>query len=237
MPNLVPVSLSLWAGIYQVLFARVVGAPVVRDERVRHGGVRASSSTQFAIRSTVLPPAAMTMLSDDDRISSLAPLRYVRSITAPLSPLQARRFRDRFGIAVLNCYGQTEIGGEIIGWTGADSKAHGDDKLGAVGRPHAGVEVRVDRADRRAPGAHARPLGGLRRRPRPQRSADRRRLVPHRRRRPRRSRGVRVDRRTAQRHDQPRWPEGLPGGGRGGAAPVAGRRRRARSRAPRRSTR
>jgi acyl-CoA synthetase (AMP-forming)/AMP-acid ligase II len=99
---------------------------------------------RFQIRSTVLPPAAMTMLSDDPSITSLAPLKYVRSITAPLSPLQARRFRDRFGLHVLNCYGQTEIGGEIIGWSAADSKVHGDDKLGAVGRPHAGVEVRTD---------------------------------------------------------------------------------------------
>jgi acyl-CoA synthetase (AMP-forming)/AMP-acid ligase II len=99
---------------------------------------------RFQMRSTVLPPAAMTMLNDDGRITSLQPLRYVRSITAPLSPLQARRFRDRFGIAILNCYGQTEIGGEIIGWTGADSKAFGDSHLGAVGRPHDGVEVRTD---------------------------------------------------------------------------------------------
>ena len=29
MPNLIPVSLSLWAGIYNVLFALRVGAPVV----------------------------------------------------------------------------------------------------------------------------------------------------------------------------------------------------------------
>src|SRR6201999_1152393 len=29
MPNIVPMSLSLWAGIYQVLFAFKVGAPVV----------------------------------------------------------------------------------------------------------------------------------------------------------------------------------------------------------------
>jgi acyl-CoA synthetase (AMP-forming)/AMP-acid ligase II len=102
---------------------------------------------RFGIRSTVLPPAAMAMLSDDARITSLAPLTYVRSITAPLSPLQARRFRDRFGLFVLNCYGQTEIGGEIVGWSGADAKQHGDDKLGAVGRPHAGVEVRTDPAN------------------------------------------------------------------------------------------
>jgi long-chain acyl-CoA synthetase len=143
MPNLVPVSLSLWAGIYQVLFARLVGAPVVVMDAFEPRAF-AALVERFGIRSTVLPPAAMAMLSDDAGVTSLAPLRYVRSITAPLSPLQARRFRDRFGIAVLNCYGQTEIGGEIIGWSAADSKAHGDEKLGAVGRPHAGVEVRTD---------------------------------------------------------------------------------------------
>ncbi|HEV7757749.1 MAG TPA: class I adenylate-forming enzyme family protein [Acidimicrobiales bacterium] len=143
MPNLIPVSLSLWAGIYQVLFARLVGAPVVvMDGFDPHEF--ADLVARFGIRSTVLPPAAMTMLSDATDITSLAPLKYVRSITAPLSPLQARRFRDRFGLAVLNGYGQTEIGGEIIGWSGADAREHGDDKLGAVGRPHPGVEVRSE---------------------------------------------------------------------------------------------
>jgi acyl-CoA synthetase (AMP-forming)/AMP-acid ligase II len=65
------------------------------------------------------------------------------AMLAELSPLQARRFRDRFGISVLNSYGQTEIGGEIVGWNAADSRDHGDDKLGSVGRPHAGVELRI----------------------------------------------------------------------------------------------
>ena len=74
------------------------------------------------------------MLSDDTGIDDLAPLRYVRSITAPLSPLQARRFRDRFGITVSNCYGQTEIGGEIGVERGGRPRA--PRKLGAVGRPH-----------------------------------------------------------------------------------------------------
>ncbi len=142
MPNLVPVSLSLWAGIYQVLFAFRVGAPVVimdGFDTTEFAPVR-----RFGIRSTVLPPAAMTMLSDDTSIDDLAPLRYVRSITAPLSPLQARRFRDRFGIAVLNGYGQTEIGGEIVGWNGADSKEFGDAKLGSVGPPQTASAVRTD---------------------------------------------------------------------------------------------
>ena len=142
MPNLIPVSLSLWAGLYNVLFAFRVGSPVVIMDGF-DAGQFARLVQAFDIRSTVLPPAAMTMLVDDPDVTDLAPLRFVRSITAPLSPLQARRFDARFGISVLNSYGQTEIGGEIIGWNAADSRAHGTAKLGSVGRPHDGVSVRV----------------------------------------------------------------------------------------------
>jgi acyl-CoA synthetase (AMP-forming)/AMP-acid ligase II len=143
MPNLIPVPLSLWAGVYQVLFAFTVGAPIVVMESFQTLEF-ASLVRSFGIRSTVLPPAAMVMLADDERIEDLSPLRFVRSISSPLSPLQARRFRDRFGIQVLNGYGQTELGGEVVGWSGADASTFGDDKLGAVGRPHPGVQVRSD---------------------------------------------------------------------------------------------
>jgi acyl-CoA synthetase (AMP-forming)/AMP-acid ligase II len=143
MPNLIPVSLSLWAGIYQVLFAFRLDAPIVLMDGFDTLDF-AELVRRFGIRSTVLPPPAMVMLADDARIADLAPLKYVRSISAPLSPLQARRFRDRFGINVLNGYGQTELGGEVVGWSANDSKVHGDDKLGSVGRPHPGVELRVD---------------------------------------------------------------------------------------------
>jgi len=142
MPNLVPVSLSLWAGIYQVLFAFRLGAPVVLMERFEPAEF-ARLVREFGIRSSVLPPAAMVMLADDPAVESLEPLRYVRSVSAPLSPIQARRFHERFGVAILNGYGQTELGGEVVGWTAADWKQFGPQKLGAVGRPHAGIDVRV----------------------------------------------------------------------------------------------
>jgi long-chain acyl-CoA synthetase len=154
MPNLVPVSLSLWAGLYNVLFALRVGAPVVVLERFTPAGF-AAAVRRHGIRSTVLPPAAMAMLTDapEAEVGDLTPLRMVRSITAPLSPRQARRFRDRFGVTVLNSYGQTEIGGEIIGWSAADAREHGEDKLGSIGRPHDGVTARVvDDAGRDVPG-------------------------------------------------------------------------------------
>src|SRR4051812_20636634 len=142
MPNLVPMSLSLWAGIYQVLFAFTIGAPVVLMDSFEPRAF-ARLVREFEITSSVLPPAALVMLTSDPEITTLAPLRYVRSVSAPLSPAQARRFHERFGIAILNGYGQTELGGEAIGWTAADWKEFGTEKLGAVGRPHAAFQLRV----------------------------------------------------------------------------------------------
>jgi acyl-CoA synthetase (AMP-forming)/AMP-acid ligase II len=139
-PTLIPVSLALNAGIYNVLFGLRAGSALVIMDGFETGRF-ATLVREHGIRSTVLPPAAMTMLADDAAIADLAPLRYVRSITAPLSPLQARRFTDRFGVTVLNGYGQAEIG-EVIGWTAADAREH-PEKLGAAGRPHPGVEIRL----------------------------------------------------------------------------------------------
>ena len=92
----------------------------------------------FGIRSTVLAPAMMTMLAEDPRITDLAPLTFVRSITAPLTPGQARRSTTA-SVSMLNSYGQTELGGEVAGWTAADIREFGAAKLGAVGRAHPGI--------------------------------------------------------------------------------------------------
>jgi long-chain acyl-CoA synthetase len=151
-PNLVPVSLALNAGIYNTLFGLRAGAEIVVMDGFEPRDF-AALVRRFEIRSTVLPPAAMAMLSDAPDVVDLAPLRYVRSITAPLSPLQARRFSDKFGVVVLNGYGQAEIG-EVIGWTAADAKAH-PEKLGAVGRPHPGVSIKVVPGPDMTGGTHA----------------------------------------------------------------------------------
>jgi long-chain acyl-CoA synthetase len=139
-PNLVPVSIALNAGIYNVCFGLRAGAALVLMPRFTTRAF-AELVHRYQIRSTVLPPAAMVMLATDPDVRDLAPLRYVRSITAPLSPPAARRFMERFGTVVLNSYGQAEVG-EVVGWTAADARDH-PDKLGAAGRPHKGVDLRV----------------------------------------------------------------------------------------------
>jgi long-chain acyl-CoA synthetase len=139
-PNLIPVSMALNAGLYNSLFGLRAGAALVIMDQFDPVGF-AELVNRFSIRSTVLPPAAMVMLNDSP-VESIEPLKYVRSITAPLSPLQAQRFSERFGVFVLNSYGQAEMG-EVIGWTATDSREH-PDKLGAAGRPLPGVSVRLD---------------------------------------------------------------------------------------------
>ncbi len=140
-PNVIPVSLALNAGLYNALFGLRAGAALVIMDGF-DPAVFAALVRRFEIRSTVLPPAALTMIIDSE-VDDLGPLRYVRSITAPLSPLHAARFVAKFaGTYVLNGYGQAEIG-EVIGWTAADAKAF-PHKIGAVGRPHPGVDIRLD---------------------------------------------------------------------------------------------
>ena len=139
-PNLIPVSMALNAGLYNVLFGLRAGAALVIMDRFEPESF-ADLVRRFEIRSTVLPPAALAMLTDS-AVTDLGPLKYVRSITAPLSPLQAQRFTAKFPVYVLNGYGQVEIG-EVIGWTAADAKAH-PEKVGAIGKPHPGVDVRID---------------------------------------------------------------------------------------------
>jgi acyl-CoA synthetase (AMP-forming)/AMP-acid ligase II len=141
-PNLLPVPLALWAGVYNTLFAFRAGAGVVLLDPFGTEAF-AAAVRRHGIKSTVLAPAMIAMLTDDAAIDSLLPLRIVRSITAPLSPHQARRFHERFGVVVLNSYGQTELGGEVIGWRAADARAFGAEKLGAIGRPHAGIDVQI----------------------------------------------------------------------------------------------
>ena len=138
-PNLIPVSMALNAGIYNTLFGLRAGAELVIMDRFEPETF-AELVRRFEIRSTVLPPAAIAMLNESD-VTDLGPLKYVRSITAPLSPFQARRFTSKYAVHVLNSYGQAEIG-EVVGWTAADAKEH-PDKVGAAGRPHPGVAVRI----------------------------------------------------------------------------------------------
>lgn len=140
--NLVPTSLSLWAGIYNTVFSFRAGFGVILMDKFDVARF-VSYVREFSINSTVLAPAMITMLTDDPAVDDLTPLKFVRSITAPLSPKVAREFYKKFGVFVLNSYGQTELGGEVVGWNSADVREFGVSKLGAAGRAYEDVDIQI----------------------------------------------------------------------------------------------
>ena len=106
---------------------------LVREHRPRRIGV---------------PPAIISAIVERDLPREwFEGVRWLGTGSAPLDPEVARRFADRYGIAVLNAYGATEFGGPVIAWREDDWEPWNGTKLGSVGRPLPGVHLRLAPVD------------------------------------------------------------------------------------------
>jgi long-chain acyl-CoA synthetase len=123
---------ALYSGRRFVLMERFdahTWADFVERERVRVGQ---------------LNPTAMRMILDADIApEQLASLKVVRGGTSATPPELQVAFEDRYGVPVLTTYGATEFAGAIVGWSPDDHATYGRSHIGASGRPHPGVELRV----------------------------------------------------------------------------------------------
>lgn len=137
------------SGLLPQLIALVSGRRTALLERFDPERVAALVAAH-GMTSLALNPTAMQMLLDADvDPEALRTVRYVRSGSAPLRPALAAAFEERFRVGVLQSYGQTEVGGEVVGWSSADHRAFGAAKRGSVGRPHPGIELQVVPRDAR----------------------------------------------------------------------------------------
>lgn len=132
LSGLIPLLITILTGRRVALMAKF--EPIEAAEIVR----------EHEITSLALNPTALTMLLDADiDPADLATLRFLRSGSAPLSIELASAFEERFGVKVMQAYGQTETGGEVIGWSPQEWEDFSDTKRGSVGRAHPGIEVRI----------------------------------------------------------------------------------------------
>jgi long-chain acyl-CoA synthetase len=91
-----------------------------------------------------VPPAAMRELLDADiPLQDLASIKAMGSGAAPLDPGLQRAFEERYSIPILLSYGATEFGGPVCAWSLDLHAAFGKTKLGSVGRPILGAQLRI----------------------------------------------------------------------------------------------
>ena len=130
-------------GLRGLMTSLVAGRKVALLERFSVDGWAAMVG-EHRPRVISLVPAAMAMVYDADLPKDLfAGVEVAFSGTAPLDPTLGRQFEERYGVPVLVVYGATEFAGGVAGWTIGAWKQFGDAKSGSVGRPNAGVDVRI----------------------------------------------------------------------------------------------
>ncbi len=95
-------------------------------------------------RSVNVPPAIPRMMLDAAvPRSAVASLEYVYGGSAPMPPELQEEFERVYGIKVIWAYGATEFCGTLVSWTPELHEKYSRSKRGAMGRPFAGVELRV----------------------------------------------------------------------------------------------
>lgn len=141
-PNLIANPLSHTAGVVRLLFALFVGRSIVLLRKF-DGAMAHRLIGRHGIDNLTINPAMLRILLDQvPPDANLAPVRYVSSGTAPLPAALREEFEHRFGIPVLQAYGQTEAFGGIAIESVKDVLA-GSRRPGSVGKPLPGVELRI----------------------------------------------------------------------------------------------
>jgi acyl-CoA synthetase (AMP-forming)/AMP-acid ligase II len=133
------------SGLYLTLLALARCVPAVTLEKFSAGAFL-DSLEQWPITQVVLNPTMFGALLDstDPRTDRLMKqLRFIRNGTAPLPADLREAFAARFGVPILQGYGSTETGGEVIGWTVPDFRRFGATHAASVGRASPGVSIRI----------------------------------------------------------------------------------------------
>jgi long-chain acyl-CoA synthetase len=142
-PNLIANPLSHTAGVVRLLFALYVGRSVVLLRKFDARAAKAAIDRHGIDNLTINPTMLQMLLDDLPPGADLGPVRYASSGTAPLTPTLREAFEARFGIPVLQAYGQTEAFGGIAIENVKDVLA-GNRRPGSVGKPLPGVEICIE---------------------------------------------------------------------------------------------
>ena len=130
-------------GIYSTVPTLILGIRIVLLDRFTLAGWR-DHVRRFQPAQTGMPAAAVQLVLDAEiPPAELACIKSFGTGAAPLDPAVQRAFEERYNIPILLSYGATEFGGRVVAMTSALYAEWGKKKLGSVGRPVPGAQVRV----------------------------------------------------------------------------------------------
>jgi acyl-CoA synthetase (AMP-forming)/AMP-acid ligase II len=142
-PAVSGLSLGNIGGVYMLLPSALVGQRIVLLDRF---AVAPWARAVRLYRPEILSvqPAGLRMILDAGTPrEDLASLKWIVSGASHLDPDLQDEFEQRYGLRVFGAYGATEFCGSIVLWTDPLYDAFRQTKRGSVGRPAAGVEVRI----------------------------------------------------------------------------------------------
>jgi acyl-CoA synthetase (AMP-forming)/AMP-acid ligase II len=145
-PNLIANPLSHTGGAVRLLFGLYVGRGVVLLRKFNAAAAKAAIDRHRIDNLTINPSMIGILLEDLPPRADLGAVRYVSSGTAPLPQALRERFEARFGVPVLQAYGQTEAFGAVTIGSVKDVLS-GRRRPGSVGRALPGVTLRVVAGD------------------------------------------------------------------------------------------
>jgi long-chain acyl-CoA synthetase len=141
-PNLVANPFSHTGGVVRLLFALYVGRRLVVLRKFDALKAKAAIDTHGIDNLTINPTMLRMLIDALPPCADLGAVRYVSSGTAPLPSTLREEFEARFGVPVLQAYGQTEAFGAIAVESARDVLA-GRRRPTSVGRPLPGVDVAI----------------------------------------------------------------------------------------------
>jgi long-chain acyl-CoA synthetase len=141
-PNLIANPLSHTAGVVRLLFALYAGRGVVLLRKFDAIAAKTAIDTHGIDNLTINPTMLRMLLEQLPPTDDLGAVRYVSSGTAPLPSALREAFEARFGVPVLQAYGQTEAFGGIAIESVKEVLA-GRRRPGSVGKALPGVEIRI----------------------------------------------------------------------------------------------
>lgn len=139
-PTLIALPLAHTGGLCSTLFAHYAGRQALLLDRFRIESF-VNTIHKRNVDTVVVTPTMIQMLASYRASIDLGPVKIVQSTGAPLQSVIKRRFEERFGLPIIQNYGQTEAL-HVAGWT-REELVNGTWRAGSVGRPYPGVELRI----------------------------------------------------------------------------------------------